>query len=93
VTVKFDVLDAQGRRGVAVIRVDNPVGYTNWPSFAGRAKCKVRLPHTRFEFALALKGTIRRIGPHRWVMTGGFKTVRSSVDGAIFSGRFGGRNA
>lgn len=94
VKIKFDVLDAQGRRGTAEIRVDNPLNYTNRPFFAGRAKCRVRLCHARFEFALRFKGTIRRIGPcgRRLIMTGGFSSVRSSVDGAVFSGRFGGPN-
>ena len=92
VNIRFGVLDAQGRRGEAVIHVDNPLSYSDRPSFAGHAKCRVRLPNAQFEFALAIRGTIRRTGPHHLTMIGGFRSIRSSVDGAVFIGRFGGPN-
>jgi len=92
VTISFAVLDANGQRGTAKIRVKNPLPYRRGRTFAGHGAAKVEIGNSNYSFRLRIKGKIKRRDDGRLVLHGKFASHDGRRCRARFSGRFGGLN-
>jgi len=92
VTISFAVLDANGQRGTAKIRVNNPLRYRRGRTFAGNGAAKVEIGNSNYSFRLRIKGKIKRRDDGRLILHGKFASRGGKRCRARFSGRFGGLN-